>query len=187
MTAAEIAAALDGRKSGRAWWARCPAHQDKRPSLELTDAGGKVLVRCWSGCSQADVIAALKARGLWPERPPLTAEERREWGRKRRMVEEGVERLQDWFTGCGGRLQDEAISAEERDDLEALAAASRELFLLRSARLPEMVGLYRDAEPGLRQEDQRAGARWRRLRYRIAAAVVARDPGKLGILRRVVS
>jgi len=37
MTAAEIAHALRGRKSGRAWVARCPGHQDRRPSLPLRD------------------------------------------------------------------------------------------------------------------------------------------------------
>ena len=46
--------------------ARCPAHDDREPSLSIS-AGkdGKVLVRCHAGCDQRDVIAALRARGLW--------------------------------------------------------------------------------------------------------------------------
>jgi len=66
MTAATIAEALGGRKAGAEWMARCPAHEDREPSLSIKDAdGGKVLVRCHAGCDQQKVIAALKARGIW--------------------------------------------------------------------------------------------------------------------------
>lgn len=62
-----IAKALGGRKAGRGWSARCPAHDDNSPSLSLREGyGGKVLVRCHAGCSQEEVISSLKARGLWP-------------------------------------------------------------------------------------------------------------------------
>jgi hypothetical protein len=45
---------------------RCPAHENREPSLSITDAkGGKVLARCHAGCDQRDVIAALRARGAW--------------------------------------------------------------------------------------------------------------------------
>src|SRR5262249_61177390 len=48
------------------WMARCPAHDDREPSLAITDArDGKVRVRCHAGCNQQDVIAALRARGVW--------------------------------------------------------------------------------------------------------------------------
>jgi hypothetical protein len=63
--ATEIAPRLYGRRSGAGWVARCPAHDDKNPSLSLRDVDGKVLVHCHAGCEQAAVIAALKARGLW--------------------------------------------------------------------------------------------------------------------------
>ena len=65
MTAETIARALGGRKVGQGWTARCPAHDDREPSLSIRDTDGKVLVRCHAGCDQRDVIAALKARGLW--------------------------------------------------------------------------------------------------------------------------
>jgi hypothetical protein len=46
--------------------ARCPAHEDREPSLSIADGeGGTVLVRCHAGCDQRDVIAALRARGVW--------------------------------------------------------------------------------------------------------------------------
>ena len=66
MTAEIIAKALGGRRAGGGWIARCPAHEDRKPSLSITEAkGGKVLVRCHAGCEQARVIAALRSRGLW--------------------------------------------------------------------------------------------------------------------------
>jgi putative DNA primase/helicase len=46
--------------------ARCPAHDDREPSLSLRDVDGKVLVHCHAGCDQRSVIEALKGLGLWP-------------------------------------------------------------------------------------------------------------------------
>lgn len=66
MTAETIAKALGGRRAGATWMARCPAHDDKSPSLAIrTGERGKVLVRCHAGCDQRDVIAALSDLGLW--------------------------------------------------------------------------------------------------------------------------
>jgi putative DNA primase/helicase len=46
--------------------ARCPAHQDRKPSLSISSGkDGKVLVRCHAGCEQRDLIAALQERGVW--------------------------------------------------------------------------------------------------------------------------
>ena len=64
-----IAEALNGRRSGKGWMARCPAHPDITPSLSINETPTrKVLVKCFAGCSQAEVIAALRRRGLWPGR-----------------------------------------------------------------------------------------------------------------------
>jgi putative DNA primase/helicase len=67
MLSAEVMAeALGGRKVGNGWLARCPAHDDRQPSLAIAEAkDGKLLVRCHAGCSQREVIAALRARGIW--------------------------------------------------------------------------------------------------------------------------
>lgn len=69
MTADSITRALEARRSGSCWMAKCPAHDDKNPSLSIREVDGKVLLHCHAGCRQRDVIAALKSRGLWPERP----------------------------------------------------------------------------------------------------------------------
>jgi len=48
------------RKTGSGWAACCPAHEDKRPSLSMTEAAnGNVLVKCHAGCRTEDVLAAL--------------------------------------------------------------------------------------------------------------------------------
>jgi hypothetical protein len=61
-----MAEALGGRKVGTGWLARCPAHDDRQPSLAIAEAkDGKLLVRCHAGCGQREVIAALRARGIW--------------------------------------------------------------------------------------------------------------------------
>ncbi len=68
MRAEAIAKALGGRKAGGGWMARCPAHDDREPSLSLHGGhDGKVLVRCHAGCAQGRVIAALRSRGLWDQ------------------------------------------------------------------------------------------------------------------------
>jgi putative DNA primase/helicase len=70
MTAAEIAHALHGRKSGAGYMACCPAHSDSNPSLSIVERDGIPLVHCHAGCEQSTVVDALKALGLWPEHEP---------------------------------------------------------------------------------------------------------------------
>ena len=68
MTAEVIAKALGGRKAGGGWAARCPAHDDRTPSLSISDADdGKVLLHCFAGCDRERVIATLRGLGLWTE------------------------------------------------------------------------------------------------------------------------
>jgi putative DNA primase/helicase len=66
MMAENLARALGARRTGSTWMARCPAHEDREPSLSIS-AGpdGKVLVHCHAGCDQHDVVAALRRRDLW--------------------------------------------------------------------------------------------------------------------------
>jgi hypothetical protein len=66
INAAELAQALKGRRAGRGWKARCPAHEDRTPSLSISAGnGGMVLFKCHAGCPQGQVIDALRERGLW--------------------------------------------------------------------------------------------------------------------------
>jgi CHC2 zinc finger len=69
-TAEGIALALDKpRRTGPdTFTACCPAHDDRSPSFTATQKGDRVLLHCFSGCSQREVIDALRQRGLWPEK-----------------------------------------------------------------------------------------------------------------------
>jgi len=75
MTPADrVLGALTGvRRSGPdRWSAVCPAHHDRRPSLSVREADdGKLLIRCWAGCSVDEVVAALglELADLFPARP----------------------------------------------------------------------------------------------------------------------
>lgn len=74
------------RRNGRGWTARCPAHEDKSPSLSVREGDdGRILVRCFAGCTVDKVCAALGLRlsDLFPGPPidwsrftPRTPEER---------------------------------------------------------------------------------------------------------------
>ena len=64
MTAAEITKALRGQWHGSYGTARCPAHDDRHPSLSITERDGKLLVHCHAGCSQEAVWDSLKHMGL---------------------------------------------------------------------------------------------------------------------------
>lgn len=45
--------------------ALCPAHGDRKPSLSLADApDGRLLLNCKAGCQFADIMTALRDRGL---------------------------------------------------------------------------------------------------------------------------
>lgn len=39
--------------------ARCPSHDDNSPSLAVRDAGDRVLIHCYAGCSFEEIRAAL--------------------------------------------------------------------------------------------------------------------------------
>lgn len=60
-----IARALNARRSGRGWSARCPAHADRSPSLSIGSApDGRLLLHCFVGCTFEDILEALRARGV---------------------------------------------------------------------------------------------------------------------------
>lgn len=62
-----LADALGGRpKPGGGYMAPCPAHEDDTPSLSIDQGdNGKILLHCFAGCTQEDVIESLKSRGIW--------------------------------------------------------------------------------------------------------------------------
>jgi hypothetical protein len=72
MNAADIATALGTARPprqtvrGLTWRVRCPSHDDRHPSLDVTETpDGRALFICRAGCAQTEVIDALRERGLW--------------------------------------------------------------------------------------------------------------------------
>jgi hypothetical protein len=58
----ELLGRLDGvkRGAGRSWQARCPGHDDRNPSLSITEGSdGRTLLNCHAGCTPDSVMAAL--------------------------------------------------------------------------------------------------------------------------------
>jgi AAA domain-containing protein len=60
---------LHAKRSGKGWLAKCPAHEDRRPSLTIDEGSdGRALVKCHAGCTLDAVLAAsgLTRRDLFP-------------------------------------------------------------------------------------------------------------------------
>lgn len=61
------------RQTGRGrWMACCPAHDDRTPSLVITEADdGRILAHCFAGCAIGDVAGAvgMSVSDLMPDAP----------------------------------------------------------------------------------------------------------------------
>jgi putative DNA primase/helicase len=64
MDARIITKALGGRWCGTYGIARCPAHDDREPSLSIRNGEQELIVNCFAGCSWQDVKAKLRRQGL---------------------------------------------------------------------------------------------------------------------------
>lgn len=55
-------------RSGQ-FYAKCPAHDDRSPSLSIRDIGDNILIHCFAGCCPEDVLGAvgMTFRDLYPE------------------------------------------------------------------------------------------------------------------------
>lgn len=59
------------KRSANQWSARCPAHDDKGPSLSIKELpDGRVLLHCFAGCAVEEVLGAigLDFCSLFPDR-----------------------------------------------------------------------------------------------------------------------
>lgn len=93
-TAEELAAALRGGKIAGGYIARCPAHDDRTPSLSIRDGDVAILLKCHAGCERDAIFAALRrldirlessrgnSNGYQPRRPrpPHSALPQDTWG-----------------------------------------------------------------------------------------------------------
>ncbi len=59
MTFEEIIEKFQARRAGSSWMAKCPAHEDRSPSLSISEEDGKILLHCHAGCDNKDVLGAM--------------------------------------------------------------------------------------------------------------------------------
>ncbi|WP_298174580.1 toprim domain-containing protein [Novosphingobium sp.] len=62
--ARQIVADLGGTWSCSRGMCRCPAHEDRTPSLSVTLGSRAILFHCFAGCANDEVLAALAQRGV---------------------------------------------------------------------------------------------------------------------------
>lgn len=136
--AAQLLSCLDGVRetgSGR-WLARCPAHDDKRPSLSIRELDdGRLLVHCFGGCDTSAVLAAvgLSMVDLYhPDRPESYGPpERRPW------------RAQDVLAALATESTVAAVAASALAQGEQLSEADHQRLLQAAGRLSEGARLAR--------------------------------------------
>lgn len=181
MTAAAIVSALGGRR-GRAACPSCRADGRDRGGdhLAVREDAGRLLVHCFAGCEQRAVIAALRARGHWPETEhrEFTAAQRRAYAQARAAAADDARRAWHWRIGAIERLNSEKRRAVDcaagRFDVAALEAAARAAYEIESGGPGAVVSAWRRAwqsDPEQAREDERAGAEHERLGVMLARAV----------------
>src|SRR5262245_14863508 len=104
----ELARALGGKKAGRQWQCRCPAHADSDPSLIVFDGRAAVQVRCLAGCQPGDVIAACRRLGVWQDDE---ADERAAREKRQRALDEKRARAEAELRARALEIWDEARPA----------------------------------------------------------------------------
>lgn len=106
---------------GRQWHAQCSGHEDRNPSLSVTEAAdGNVLVKCHAGCETNDVLAplGLTVADLFAEDGP----------RPRRDNErDGAAPLMPWLASCRQTLVEHDAAQPVRDYLASRGVTDDEI------------------------------------------------------------
>lgn len=58
MTFDDLVRRFDATPSGAGYMARCPVHEDDKPSVSISRQGDKILIKCHAGCETEDVVRA---------------------------------------------------------------------------------------------------------------------------------
>lgn len=119
------------RRSGKGWVACCPAHDDRTPSLSITEGDdGRALLHCYGGCDVRSVVeaAGLKMADLFPE--GMSLEARQQYQRRSMEVARDHARLLvEIAQNTAGELSDDdlLVAAKARYDLPGIEARLAEL------------------------------------------------------------
>lgn len=114
------------------WIARCPAHEDRAPSLSLREIDdGRTLVHCFAGCAAPDVVAAvgMSLADLFPA-PRITHNNKPIRSRHSHAAREALRCLHTEALivaiGAGTLAAGGELTAEDRERLMVAAARIRE-------------------------------------------------------------
>jgi putative DNA primase/helicase len=87
--------ALGAKRSGSGWIGRCPAHEDRSPSLSISiGSGGRLLMHCHAGCSYQDVLRVLGVSAgtqityIQPAEPVQTASNEQQRKHRQQAIEQ---------------------------------------------------------------------------------------------------
>lgn len=148
MTLQEIAQGLNAHRRGTGFRSQCPVHGGSQNVFSIHEEDGRILVHCFAGCPQKEVIDKLASLGLWAGRPKLSRED---WIRvqKLKAFVEHLDRVKEaaldaddiphWTAACRAQR-----TAQKR--LEALGVSTRQREPEVSEQLRETVRLFMQAE-----------------------------------------
>lgn len=134
MTAATLIDRLEGvRRTGTArWLARCPAHDDRRPSLAIRELpDGRVLVHDFAGCEVESILDAV-GLGFDALFPPRSVEDRR-------SPERRAFPAADVLRAVGFEALIVAVAAENLAHEKPLTKADRERLMTAAERITAAV------------------------------------------------
>ena len=128
-----LIARLDlARETGRGKWvARCPAHDDRSPSLAIRETtDGTILLRCFAGCAAFEVVNAigLELSDLFPKQENFDHSQPGKPQRKPFHAADVLRAVLHEITVigvCGGKLRHEGLTPE---DAARLSLALQRVF-----------------------------------------------------------
>ena len=140
---------LNGKPSNKGYIACCPAHDDKNPSLSINEDNGKILLKCWAGCSSESIVNAIgiEMKDLFPE-SYLTCVQRREYKKTKNISDlwDALNHeLRVLIIIVGNRVRGEILSKDRgftkcRQDFKQLPPEFWERELLAARRVKRMIG-----------------------------------------------
>ena len=145
------------KKAGTGWSARCPAHEDRNPSLSVAAGDdGRALVKCHAGCETPAVVAAmgLRMHDLMPERGvnPSTVNTRPKPGKEFATLADAVKELEKsngkrsglWeYHDAAGEVIGAVVRFDRVGGKKLIRPASRHDNCWRIAAMPTPRPLYR--------------------------------------------
>ena len=127
MNVAEFLGSLEVvKKTGQGkFQALCPSHDDRHPSLNITEGEQGILLKCWTGCSVEEICQALgiHVRDLFYD-TTLNPQQfrRRHVGRQYKKAKYEVERMAEGFQIDAVREAERYLKATVGTDISTLDA-----------------------------------------------------------------